>query len=187
MIVYAVAADRHGYVPTHNTIFSQGGLDDPNNRTKLIFEEKAGLSPKLPDEPLQVYRMETGEPVWDIWAPIYVRDRHWGAFHVGISIEQINMLRPYDILARYGGDEFVILIPGTSQVQAREAAERIREYVSNSVLEVDGKRLKITLSMGIATLDRLPSESPEKAADRLLSAADERLYQAKHRGRNCVV
>lgn len=72
-------------------------------------------------------------------------------------------------------------------MQARDAAERIREHVSNSILEVDGNRLKITLSMGIATLDRLPSESPEKAADRLLSAADERLYQAKRQGRNCVV
>ncbi|RJX19202.1 MAG: GGDEF domain-containing protein [Desulforudis sp.] len=357
MIVFAVAVDRYGYIPTHNTIYTQGNVDDPRNRTKQMFEDKARLSLETVEKPQrEAYRQDSGETLWDIFAPIYVRDIHWGAFHVGISIEQIDreiaaarnssllglgfillvlvitvllaastvvrpieilrravektgngdfshrvsigyctelqslsksfnqmaekldhktktewmqkaalkeantklqqmvvtdeltsvhsrkylfvrlieeiaaaqrtgnklsviffdidgfkhindryghragdmilvhvvnriraLLRPYDVLARYGGDEFVILIPGTTQAQVREAAERIREQVSGSVFEVEGNRLKVTLSIGTTTLDRFDDESPEKTADRLLSEADERLYQAKRRGRNCVV
>ncbi|MCL6635320.1 MAG: methyl-accepting chemotaxis protein [Peptococcaceae bacterium] len=91
-IVYAVAVDRNGYLPTHNTIFSQSGNDIHTNRTKRIFDDPVGIAAAQNQEPylFQEYRRDTGEVMWDISAPIYVNNRHWGAFRVGFSIDETN-------------------------------------------------------------------------------------------------
>ena len=91
-------------------------------------------------------------------------------------------LRTTDVLARYGGDEFVILLSNSSGVVALQAAERIRESVASHQLETGSTRMNITVSMGIAEFG-----DETGTVDQLVQHADRALYKAKHAGRNCVV
>jgi diguanylate cyclase (GGDEF)-like protein len=92
-------------------------------------------------------------------------------------------LRKEDLLARYGGEEFVVLLPGTSEAAAMALAERIREEVAEATLYSANDTVRVTVSVGLA------GESGEHVAtlETLLGRADEALYVAKARGRNCVV
>lgn len=89
--------------------------------------------------------------------------------------------RPSDILARIGGDEFVMLLPETDIAQAGIVAERLREKVERSPFGENGVGMKITVSIG--TADATLSMSGIAA---LIRAADEALYRAKLLGRNQV-
>jgi two-component system cell cycle response regulator len=91
-------------------------------------------------------------------------------------------LRTVDILGRYGGEEFLILLPETQHNKALEAAERIRKQVEAMVLPAAKGPLKLTISAGVATLDL---ESPVPL-DELIKNADDALYGAKAAGRNRV-
>jgi diguanylate cyclase (GGDEF)-like protein len=88
-------------------------------------------------------------------------------------------LRFTDIAARYGGDEFIVLLPDTPGKGAMEVAERIRSRVSDAPLELGGQRLVSSVSIGIACY-------PEDGAtlDALAAHADGALYAAKQDGRN---
>jgi diguanylate cyclase (GGDEF)-like protein len=84
-------------------------------------------------------------------------------------------VRSNDILGRYGGDEFVVVMPGADAPTAMHVAERVRAGVAkNGYLT--------TVSIGVATFDGASKEKPSN----LLHRADMNLYQAKHDGRNCV-
>ncbi len=93
-VVYAIACDDRGYVPTHNQRFSQPLTGDERkdfvgNRTKRIFSDPVGKrcgSHELPFL-LQTYRRDTGEIMHDISAPVYVQGRHWGGFRIGYRTE----------------------------------------------------------------------------------------------------
>jgi methyl-accepting chemotaxis protein len=93
-IVYAIACDRRGYVPTHNKRFSEPLTGDVakdmlSNRTKRIFDDTVGRrcgSHELPFL-LQTYRRDTGEIMHDISAPVYVKGRHWGGVRIGYRTE----------------------------------------------------------------------------------------------------
>ena len=89
-----------------------------------------------------------------------------------------HSLRPEDLLGRFGGDEFVILLPKTSKQAAQQVAERILEELQN-VRVADVQRL--TASFGVAQL------SDDEDYDMLFMRADQALYRAKYQGRNCVV
>lgn len=91
-------------------------------------------------------------------------------------------IRQVDILGRYGGEEFIILLPNTDMENAKILAERIRKNVENMKLETDAYgTLAITVSLGISSLkDSIASQ------DELYKVADEKLYAAKRGGRNQV-
>src|SRR5580698_10504193 len=89
--------------------------------------------------------------------------------------------RPTDILARIGGDEFVMLLPETDIQQAGAVAERLRVKVERTPLGEPGATMKMTVSIGAATVT---ASMPEVTA--LLKQADEALYRAKFLGRNRV-
>jgi diguanylate cyclase (GGDEF)-like protein len=93
-----------------------------------------------------------------------------------------RQLRDTDIIARYGGDEFVVLLPETPAIGALDVADRIRNSVANTVLEIDGKSIKISVSMGVATY---PGDG--RTLDSLVANADEAMYRAKTAGRDRVV
>jgi diguanylate cyclase (GGDEF)-like protein len=93
-----------------------------------------------------------------------------------------SCLRDSDLLGRYGGDEFAILLPQTELPAALEVASRIRNVVLNSQLTHGGHKLDLTISMGVATCD----SSHAQDWKRLLEDADQALYAAKAGGRNRV-
>jgi diguanylate cyclase (GGDEF)-like protein len=84
-------------------------------------------------------------------------------------------LRTYDFVGRFGGDEFVMALPGTNGEDGAAVAERLRESVQANAL---GQLTKVTISLGVAELQQ------GMGADELLHNADTALYQAKNAGRN---
>ncbi|MBU1215641.1 MAG: GGDEF domain-containing protein [Gammaproteobacteria bacterium] len=89
-------------------------------------------------------------------------------------------LRPHDLLVRYGGEEFAILLPDTGLKEARSIAERLRQMVAANELVSNGVAFKITVSSGIASID------DEDDLESSFAQADEALYRAKESGRNRV-
>lgn len=90
-------------------------------------------------------------------------------------------LRKPDLMARYGGDEFVLLLPDTNAEGARLTAERIRDRIANTPLVLNDKQVKITASMGVATY---PDHGTDY--DQVFVAADTALYASKASGKNQV-
>ena len=90
--------------------------------------------------------------------------------------------RSRDVVCRYGGEEFAILMPGISITRAIERAERIRQAFASMSVSFDGQQVKVSLSTGIAAY---PAHAP--AAEQLIKRADQALYQAKAAGRNRVL
>jgi diguanylate cyclase (GGDEF)-like protein len=94
-----------------------------------------------------------------------------------------SALRKEDMLVRYGGEEFLVMLPDVPGPGAVVVAGRIRRYVANEPIEVGAERFAVTVSLGVAA--RL-DEGPE-SIDTLLDRADSALALAKERGRNRVV
>ncbi len=100
------------------------------------------------------------------------------------SVGQIlrRVMRGTDIFGRVGGEEFAVAMPETDLEAARAVAERLREHFAQAQVDAWGKSVRFTVSIGIAHLD-----SPETVLSRLMKRADMALYEAKSRGRDCVV
>ncbi len=94
-----------------------------------------------------------------------------------------GQLRTYDILGRYGGEEFVALLRDAKMAGASVVAERLRAAVAASPFDIDGVSVPITVSVGVASASELPTRDPQA----LMRLADHRLYAAKTAGRNRVV
>jgi diguanylate cyclase (GGDEF)-like protein len=90
------------------------------------------------------------------------------------------MVRPYDSVGRYGGEEFLIIAPGCGLGETWELAERVRTHVASCSIMAGGAPVQVTLSLGVATGEN--SADLEKA----LRGADAALYRAKAAGRNRV-
>ncbi|WP_373975912.1 sensor domain-containing diguanylate cyclase [Chitinibacter sp. SCUT-21] len=95
----------------------------------------------------------------------------------------VQNLRAIDTFARWGGEEFVILLPGTDQTQALLVAEKLRLAIANDVIQIEGtSTIHVTVSLGLTSL-RLS----DITLDDLISRTDHALYSAKEQGRNRVV
>lgn len=92
-----------------------------------------------------------------------------------------SSLRPYDSVGRYGGEEFLIVIPGCDREMLEEAGERLRSAFSDQPLNTEEGEFNITLSFGGAI-----AHGSAKKTDFVISRADEALYRAKAGGRNRV-
>ena len=92
--------------------------------------------------------------------------------------------RANDFIARWGGEEFVIVLPNTDSEGAKEVAEHVRENVEALIIPTeDGETTQVTVSIGISTI--IPT--PETDSKEFLNMADQALYKAKESGRNRVV
>ncbi|MFQ5508827.1 MAG: diguanylate cyclase [Leptospirillia bacterium] len=93
-----------------------------------------------------------------------------------------DALRQSDCMARYGGEEFVVLLPLTDREGAEAKAEELRLAVRETIHQVEGKPLRVTMSFGVS------SYAPDTcgSADVLVAMADHAVYMAKNRGRNQV-
>ncbi len=91
-------------------------------------------------------------------------------------------VRPFDLVGRYGGEEFLIALPGCDETQINSSAERIRRAIESTPVLIENTRITITASIGATTMAAplIPSQTE------LLVAADRALYQAKNDGRNRV-
>lgn len=98
-----------------------------------------------------------------------------------VSMIAASQLRDVDAFCRYGGEEFVAILPETDQKGAMNVAEKVRKAVENFRFHSRGQRVVITMSAGVAQFN--PVESQENLIDR----ADKALYRAKQEGRNRTV
>ena len=94
-------------------------------------------------------------------------------------------LRASDVLGRYGGEEFMVLLPGTDLHGAAQLAEQLRQAVQAAPCEWQGQRIAFTVSIGVAASADTPAD-PSRTSEALLQAADQALYRAKDDGRNRV-
>lgn len=102
--------------------------------------------------------------------------------HLGAIVQR--SLRDGDLVARFGGEEFCIVLPRATSEGALLAARRVRMAVERGKLKVESGELAVTASFGVSTYD--PTVKARRVDD-LFKEADQALYAAKARGRNCVV
>jgi diguanylate cyclase (GGDEF)-like protein len=101
----------------------------------------------------------------------------------GIAHQAMSHLRDGDLFARFGGEEFALLLPNTSLDAAYVIAERLRTAIaSGSFLPDSDPSLKVTISMGLSLI-----QPQDQDIEAVLHRADDALYQAKRNGRNCLV
>ena len=93
-----------------------------------------------------------------------------------------DKLRPHDMIGRYGGEEFLSVVPNADLEQVAALADRLRRTLEETPIDLGGSKLHLSVSMGVSTAygDEIATIDP------LLHAADEALYKAKHDGRNRV-
>jgi diguanylate cyclase (GGDEF)-like protein len=93
-----------------------------------------------------------------------------------------EVVRATDIKCRYGGDEFLIILPDTPAIGARQVAESLRQTLATVVIQAGSEAsFSVTVSLGVATV-----QPEDRDAVSMVARADRALYRAKQRGRNCV-
>jgi two-component system cell cycle response regulator len=100
-----------------------------------------------------------------------------------IARRMVNSVRSYDGVGRYGGEEFLIVMPSCDPPSVREKAEQLRSVIAARPIETSEGRIAVTASFGILAT----ASWPETDVPALLRAVDAALYRAKDAGRNCVV
>lgn len=93
-----------------------------------------------------------------------------------------NNTRALDIQCRYGGEEFAVICPSSDLLMSKQVAQRVHESIANLQLEIEGKPLKVTASLGIATQNK----SNAMSVTEFIKQADDQLYLAKQKGRNQI-
>jgi diguanylate cyclase (GGDEF)-like protein len=99
----------------------------------------------------------------------------------GISGLMRSTIRKQDAVARWGGEEFIFLLPGSPLAGGQIAAEAIRKKISAEAFSFNGQRLSVTLTLGVCEFNGTTG------IDACIKKADEALYRGKERGKNCVV
>jgi two-component system cell cycle response regulator len=117
-----------------------------------------------------------------------INDTH--GHHIGdLILQEIaaalrKNVRNYDEVCRYGGDEFLIILPNCDVASTANIAERLRNSIFNMRIRSEGDFLNVSLSLGGTSLENLPLDTTPKE---LIIAGDKALLESKNKGRNCVV
>ena len=93
----------------------------------------------------------------------------------------LSILRKVDVMCRYGGEEFTVLLPETEEADAAHAAERMCTAIASARLKTEKGDVSVSVSIGVAELNK-----SRGSFEKLLAAADKALYTAKEAGRNRV-
>jgi two-component system, cell cycle response regulator len=150
-----------------------------NRRYLMTHLERVLADPSARNKPLGCQMIDV-----DLFKPVNDTYGHDAGDEILKAIVQTmrTNVRNVDLVARLGGEEFVIIMPDTQEHFAEQVAERIRDKISDTRVTLkSGAEIAVTVSIGLAM--RLP----EDTAESLLKAADVALYQAKNGGRNRVV
>jgi diguanylate cyclase (GGDEF)-like protein len=100
----------------------------------------------------------------------------------GVASRIEHELRQVDLPGRYGGDEFIALLPETDLPSAFQAAERLRKSINQGIYQTENEPVQITASIGLAEL-----QEPGDTLETLIERADQALYMAKQSGRNRTI
>jgi two-component system cell cycle response regulator len=188
----------------HLGVIAAFALENTINRTRLVrsgltdfltgWHNRRYLNVRLKEELARAQRHNTNLACFVIDLDRFkdINDRYGhlaGDAALREAAQRIDLhVRSSDASARFGGDEFVVLAPGVSAEQALALAERIREAVCSTPVEVTpGAQVTLTVSIGVADITIARGEADlAGAAERLLAAADTALYRAKQKGKNRV-
>lgn len=164
------------------------------NRKQMVHDSVTGIFNRLAlDERLaqeyarwKRHRVPLSIAVLDIDHFKHINDRYGhkaGDKALRIVAQRLRgMSRETDFLARFGGEEFVLIMPDTAAEDARVAADKLRKAVAATPFHYDGSPIRLTLSAGVAEL------MAQDDLDSLFRRADAALYQAKDEGRNrCIL
>jgi two-component system, cell cycle response regulator len=99
-----------------------------------------------------------------------------------VALRLRSELRPYDLAGRYGGEEFLLILPTCNLAAATRRAEQLRLSISQDPIQTPSGTLPVTLSMGVT----VSCAEVQFSVQELLRQADHALYRAKETGRNCV-
>ena len=91
------------------------------------------------------------------------------------------MLRKQDVVGRWGGEEFIMMLPNTQLKGAKIITEKIRKAIEKKVIHYHDKNISITITFGIAIFDKM------QPMNDCIKKADIALYKGKRKGKNCVV
>jgi diguanylate cyclase len=150
-----------------------------NRRTMMEQLEKQAAHYRATGEPFSILLCDV-----DNFKAFNDRYGHDCGDYVLVAASELmqSKLRTFDSLARWGGEEFLILLPGINLGSAWEVADLLREYVYHHIFLYQGLQLCITLTFGVAVFN-----TPGESLTRVISRADNALYEGKQRGKNCVV
>lgn len=166
------------------TILEQMAITDPltkilNRRHFFTLAEKEIAKATRHKRPLAIILIDA-----DYFKQI--NDMHGHPFGDQMLINLTSMIqlniRAMDIFARYGGEEFILLMPETGPESAFLTAERLRKIVASSPQSHDGKKINLSISLGVACSD----EAAETSITTLVARADQALYESKRGGRNAT-
>ncbi|HEX2671565.1 MAG TPA: HAMP domain-containing protein, partial [Polyangiaceae bacterium] len=156
-VLYAMGMDTSGYVPTHNVTYQKRPSGDvkqdmANNRTKRIFTGDVAGNAAKSEAPVLVqdYVRDTGQPAWDVSAPISVKGKHWGAFRVGISVDEVQKLANQLRITLLG--VFVVFAVGAIGSMALMVRSSMRPLVSLTQLADEismGEKLDAPVKLGL--------------------------------------
>lgn len=150
-----------------------------NRRYFRSESERAFAQAKINKQPMSVI-------LCDIDLFKQVNDKYGHAMGDKVIIEVAEALKKYarksDIVARYGGEEYIILLPNTELLEAQRCAERIRQAVGQLIFPLDNEPqdISVTLSLGVAAV------ALSQPLEHAIKLADDALYKAKQKGRNQV-
>ncbi|MCR9176732.1 MAG: PleD family two-component system response regulator [Alphaproteobacteria bacterium] len=150
-----------------------------NRRYLMTHLERVLADPAARNKPLGCQMIDV-----DLFKPVNDTHGHDAGDEILKAIVQTmrTNVRNVDLVARLGGEEFVIIMPDTQEHFAEQVAERIRDKISDTRVTLkSGVEIAVTVSIGLAMRE------PDDTVESLLKAADVALYQAKNSGRNRVV
>ena len=101
-----------------------------------------------------------------------------------VALRLLSSVRAYDFIGRYGGEEFLVLIPSCQSPDLAASAERLRRAVADRPIETAAGQVSCTISVGLACA--MATHDDPHQYEALLRLSDEALYDAKNQGRNCV-
>lgn len=161
-------AIRDGLTQLYNHSYFQESLAEEINRAER-YEQKLSLL-LLDIDNFKDFNDTYGHPVGDEVLKELAK-----------TLQKIT--RDIDVVARYGGEEFAVILPETSLKGAKEVGCRINQAIREMVIEEDGLKLNVTVSIGVA------SHKPSLSQKELINNADQALYKAKEQGkdRTCIV